>query len=184
MLIVFRDRIRARKRCNSKLCFLLPTSLAKFTLCVKLTLYIYIYVIFLLLYYLVLCLKYIDIGQHFCAVKILQIKIAFTFKLNRYCLSSVISKSSKVGDLSPGWPKGSLFDSYYTKVYGGATPFPGLIYFTLDPYLIMLSVNQGGIKYDFLLVFGMTRPGIEPRSPGPLANTLLIRPSTIFIGKS
>ena len=22
----------------------------------------------------------------------------------------------------------------------------------------------------------MTRPGIEPRSPGPLANTLLIRP--------
>ena len=25
-------------------------------------------------------------------------------------------------------------------------------------------------------VFGMTRPGIEPRSPGPLANTLLIRP--------
>ena len=24
-------------------------------------------------------------------------------------------------------------------------------------------------------VFGMTRPGIEPRSPGPLANTLLIR---------
>ena len=25
-------------------------------------------------------------------------------------------------------------------------------------------------------VFGMTRPGIEPRSPGPLANTLLTRP--------
>ena len=24
----------------------------------------------------------------------------------------------------------------------------------------------------------MTRPGIEPRSPGPLANTLLIRPMT------
>ena len=26
------------------------------------------------------------------------------------------------------------------------------------------------------IVFGMTRPGIEPRSPGPLVNTLLIRP--------
>ena len=26
------------------------------------------------------------------------------------------------------------------------------------------------------LVFGIIRPGIEPRSPGPLANTLLIRP--------
>ena len=35
----------------------------------------------------------------------------------------------------------------------------------------MLSVKQGGIKYHFW-VFGMTRPGIEPRSPGPLANTL------------
>ena len=30
----------------------------------------------------------------------------------------------------------------------GATPFPGLLHFTLDPYLIMLSVKQG--------VFGMT----------------------------
>ena len=37
----------------------------------------------------------------------------------------------------------------------------------------MLSVKQGGIKYNFR-VFGMTRPGIEPRSHGPLANTLLI----------
>ena len=27
-------------------------------------------------------------------------------------------------------------------------------------------------------VFGMTRPGIEPRSPGPWVNTLLIRPIT------
>ena len=31
-------------------------------------------------------------------------------------------------------------------------------------------------------VFGMTRPGIEPRSPGPLANTLTARPmSEIYI---
>ena len=33
----------------------------------------------------------------------------------------------------------------------------------------MLSIKQGGIKYHFN-VFGMTRPGIEPRSPGPLMN--------------
>ena len=39
----------------------------------------------------------------------------------------------------------------------------------------MLSVKQGGIKYHFW-VFGMTWPGIEPRSPGPFANILLIRP--------
>ena len=32
----------------------------------------------------------------------------------------------------------------------GATPFPGLLHFTLDPYLIMLRVKQGGIKYYFL----------------------------------
>ena len=32
----------------------------------------------------------------------------------------------------------------------GATPFSGLLHFTLDPYLIMLSVKQGGIKYHFL----------------------------------
>ena len=32
----------------------------------------------------------------------------------------------------------------------GATPFPGLIHFTFDPYLIMLSVKQGGLKYHFL----------------------------------
>ena len=40
---------------------------------------------------------------------------------------------------------------------------------TLDPSLIMLNVKQRA-KYHFL-DFGMTRPGIEPRSPGPLANT-------------
>ena len=57
-----------------------------------------------------------------------------------------------------------------------ATPFPGLLYFTLDPYLILLSVKQGSIKYHFFWVFGMTWPGIEPRSPRPLANTLSTRP--------
>ena len=39
----------------------------------------------------------------------------------------------------------------------------------------MLSVKQRGIKYHFK-VFGVTGPGIEPRSPGPLAKTLLTRP--------
>ena len=31
----------------------------------------------------------------------------------------------------------------------GATPFPGLLHFTFDMYLILLSVKQGGIKYHF-----------------------------------
>ena len=30
-----------------------------------------------------------------------------------------------------------------------ATPFPGLLHFTLNLYLILLSVKQGGIKYHF-----------------------------------
>ena len=56
----------------------------------------------------------------------------------------------------------------------------------------MQSVKQGGIKYQFLSlwydqefirlryqipffwIFGITGPGIEPRSPGPLKNTLII----------
>ena len=68
---------------------------------------------------------------------------------------------------------------------GSATSSPRWLQCILDPYLIMLSAKQGGIKYHFW-VFGMTRPGIEPRSSGQLANTLLIRPmaqyyATIFI---
>ena len=49
------------------------------------------------------------------------------------------------------------------KCREGATPFPELLHFTLDPYLVMLKVKQSGIKYHFW-VFGMTQPGIEPRS--------------------
>ena len=36
----------------------------------------------------------------------------------------------------------------------GATPFPGLLHFTLDTYLILLSVKQGGIKYHFYFYGG------------------------------
>ena len=34
--------------------------------------------------------------------------------------------------------------------FSNATPFPRMLYFTLDPYHIMLSVKQGRIKYHFL----------------------------------
>ena len=46
-----------------------------------------------------------------------------------------------VGDCSRRQPEGSLFNSYYTDVEG-TTPFPGLLHFTLDMYLILLSVKQ------------------------------------------
>ena len=34
------------------------------------------------------------------------------------------------------------------------------------------------------LVFGMTRPGIEPQSPGTLGNTLTIMPMSCIYAKS
>ena len=36
----------------------------------------------------------------------------------------------------------------------------------------MLSVKQGAIKYHFW-VFGMTQPGIEPQSPGPIYEQII-----------
>ena len=39
--------------------------------------------------------------------------------------------------------------STLATVREGVTPFPELHYFTLDMYLILLSVKQGGIKYYF-----------------------------------
>ena len=57
---------------------------------------------------------------------------------------------SKVGDCSRGRPESSHFNSYYIEVLGRALPpFPGLLHFTLDMYLILLSVKQGSIKYHF-----------------------------------
>ena len=46
----------------------------------------------------------------------------------------------------------------------------------------MLSAKQDSIKYNFW-VFGMTQPGIEPWSPEPLANTLLIKPMPRYFYK-
>ena len=84
----------------------------------------------------------------------------------------------KVGDLSRGWPEGFLFNSYYRGVDEDADSFPRLLQLNLDPYLIMLSVKQGGINDHFL-----TQCGIERRSPWPLANTLLIRAIVTIILK-
>ena len=78
----------------------------------------------------------------------------------------------KLATLVEGAPK---FPFSIARVGEGATPSPGLLLFTLDLYLIMLSVKPGGTKYHFR-VSGMSRPGIEPRSPEPLANTQTIMP--------
>ena len=43
------------------------------------------------------------------------------------------------------------FSTATTPTYTGesTTPFPGLLHFTIDTYLILQSVKQGGIKYHF-----------------------------------
>ena len=55
------------------------------------------------------------------------------------------------------------------------SPFPWFLYFTLDPYLIMLSVKKGSTKYHFW-VFSMTQVGIESRYPRQSVNILPFMP--------
>ena len=98
-------------------------------------------------------------------------QILVFFQHTWMCPSYIVS--CKVGDLSWGWPEGSLFNSYHTEMWRRVILLSLDCSTSLDPYLIMLSVKQGGIKYHFFCVFGMTRPGTEPWSPGPLVNTLL-----------
>ena len=74
--------------------------------------------------------------------------IALLFSLIMIIL--LIYKVSKFGDCNRGRPEDSLFISYYTEVQGGAAPFLGLLNFTIESYLIMLSVKQGDIRCHFL----------------------------------
>ena len=57
----------------------------------------------------------------------------------------------KLATLVKGDPK-APFSIATTLRYRGerATSFPGLLHFTVDPNLIMLSVKEGGIKCHFL----------------------------------
>ena len=78
----------------------------------------------------------------------------------------------KVGVLGWGWPASSLFNNYNTEVQEkGATPFLGLLHFTFDPYLIMLSVKKGSIKYHFVSLLWLDLR-LNPESPEPVVNTL------------
>ena len=83
---------------------------------------------------------------------------------------------SKVGDCSRGWPEGSIFNSYYTEMEGRA------LLLSLDCSILPLIrtlyywVLGKEVSSTIFRVFGMIRTGIEPRSLGPLANTLPMRP--------
>ena len=83
-----------------------------------------------------------------------------------------LSKKSKAGNRYRRRPEGSLFNSYYTEMWGRA------LLLSLDCYTLPLIppsycwVLSKEASSTIFKVFGMTRPGIETRSPGPLANTL------------
>ena len=49
-----------------------------------------------------------------------------------------------------GDPKAPFSIATTPNIGEGTAPFPGLLKFNLDLYLIMLSANQGSIKYNFL----------------------------------
>ena len=62
----------------------------------------------------------------------------------------VVESKVKLTTIVEGDPKAPFSIATTPRCRGGCNSFPGLLYFTLDPYLIMLSVKQGGIKYHFL----------------------------------
>ena len=65
------------------------------------------------------------------------------------CVWIYISKV-KWATIVEGNPKAPFSIATTPRCRGGRYSLPGLLYFTLDPYLIMLCVKQGGIKYHFL----------------------------------
>ena len=73
--------------------------------------------------------------------------------VKKYCtqIEKYVKSKVKLATVVGRWTQGSLFDSYYNQDVGeGANPFPVLSDFTLDPYSVMPSVLQGGIKYHLL----------------------------------
>ena len=76
------------------------------------------------------------------------------------------SNKVKLATLVEGNPKAPFSIATTPMCRGGHYSFPGLLYFTLDPYLIMLSAKQGGIKYHFLSLWYDSSLGLNPGLPG------------------
>ena len=74
-------------------------------------------------------------------------KIIIKKRIDIWC--HILSKV-KLATVVEGDPKAPLSIATTPRCRGGDYTFPGLLHFTLDPYLILLSVKQGGIKYHFL----------------------------------
>ena len=67
----------------------------------------------------------------------------------RYQKTTILRTPKKMATLVEGDQK-APFSIATTRRYGeDAIPFPALLFFTIDPYLMMLSVKQIGIKNHF-----------------------------------
>ena len=83
---------------------------------------------------------------------------------------------SKVGDRSWERPENSFSIAATPRCWGGRYSFPWIA--PLYPwYVPSIWVLSKEVSSTILKVFGMTRPGIEPRSPRQLSNSLPIWPS-------
>ena len=95
-----------------------------------------------------LCLWDYDIMPYPCHRATFFFLIFTSFRM--CCSLSFCIYKSKLATIVEGDPKAPFSIATTPRCRGGRYFFPGLLYFTLDLYLIMLSVKQGGIKYHFL----------------------------------
>ena len=63
---------------------------------------------------------------------------------------SKIKRKEKMATLVEGVPKAPFSIATTPRCRGGRYSFLGLLYFNRDSYLIILTVNQNGLKYHFL----------------------------------
>ena len=89
------------------------------------------------------------------------------------CLT--LSRGCKLADVVEGNPDVPFSIATAPRCKGGRYSFFWITLLTFDPNLTMLS-KEVSSTIVFLYFFGMTRPGIEPRPPEPLANTLTFMP--------
>ena len=119
--------------------------------------------------------------------KIINYSLIFTYVVLildfRYFINcaNIIYIYIYVGNRSRKRPEGSLFDSYYSEVLGRAQTLS--LDFSTLPLIRTLYcwVLSKVVSSTIFKVFGMTQPWTEPRSPGPLTNTLPSRSTYIYI---